>query len=587
MEEKNKEKNLKETIRRCILNIGMLLLIFIIMDILVTTIFQIINIPMSIANVIVASLLTILIFLLFNNKKINKGNITFYVISIMVTILISVLATYCIGKTFDTSCDGNFYHKTAIGLIKEGWNPLYEDSEEFCKKSDTEIENKGQFLWIDHYPKVTWNFAASIYAVTNNIESGKVITILLVISLACLTYSYLSDRLLKKWQAALIAIGIAINPIVSAQIFTYYVDGIMGLLIYGIILFLVMITDKKFDYISSREKWLGLAAEIIICMNIKFTGIYFAAIFSIVFYIFWLVQSIKDNRFKQDFLKLTINFIIIVIVGIGFVGGSTYIKNTIEHKNPLYPIIGKDKVDIITTMQPESFGEKNRFVKLFESIFAVSENITYSSGDSPNIKVPFSINDEEINNLAIPDTRIGGYGIFFSGILIISIITFIYTIIKIFKNDKNVFKYLIAILLGIFITTLCMAEAWWARYSPQLYLIPILAMFGLFYIANIDESKAKKIIVNVIGTIVFVIMMINVCIFIYWRIQDIKVAKNIKEGMYNLGEIAEDSDEFEISFNDNNYYGILFNVRDYDIKYKLTENKETKEHYAYNYQILY
>ncbi len=587
MEETNKEKNLKEIIRSYILNVGILLLVFIIMDILVTTIFQIINIPMSIANIIVATLITILIFLVINKRKINKSNIAIYLISIIVTILIFILATYCIGKTFDTSCDGNFYHKTAIGLIKEGWNPLYEGSEEFCEKLDTEIENEGQFLWIDHYPKVTWNFAASIYAVTNNIESGKVITILLAISLACLTYYYLSDRLLKKWQAGLIAIAIPINPIVLSQLFTFYVDGIMGLLIYGIILFLVMIADTKFDAISSRVKWFGLAAEITLCMNIKFTGIYFAAIFSIVFYIFWLVQSIKDNRFKEVFFKTTINFIIIVIVGIGIVGASTYIKNTIEHKNPLYPIIGKDKVDIITTMQPESFGEKNRFVKLFESIFAVSENITYTSGNSPDLKIPFSIKDEEINNLAIPDTRIGGYGIFFSGILLISIITFIYSIIKIFKNNKNVFKYIIAILLGTFVTTLCMAEAWWARYSPQLYLIPILAMFGLFYIANVNKSKAKAILENVISSIVFIIMMINVCVFVYWRIEDIEVARNVKYSMYNLKEMAESRDEIEISFNNNNYYGIIFNLRDYNVKYKLTDNKESKENYAYNYQLLY
>lgn len=58
------------------------------------------------------------------------------------------------------------------------------------QKNDTEIEDKGQFLWIDHYPKVTWNFAASIYAITNNIESGKVLTVLLAISLTCITYSY-------------------------------------------------------------------------------------------------------------------------------------------------------------------------------------------------------------------------------------------------------------------------------------------------------------------------------------------------------------------------------------------------------------
>lgn len=159
----------------------------------------------------------------------------------------------------------------------------------------------------------------------------------------------------------MISIVMAINPIVMAQIFTYYVDGVMGLFIYGIILFFIMITDKKFNSISNKEKWFGLLAETTLCMNIKFTGIYFSAIFYFLFYIIWQKQSAKENKFKENFINITINFIIIVMFGILVIGASTYVKNTIEHKNPLYPIIGNDDIDIVTTNQPKSFLEKNRF----------------------------------------------------------------------------------------------------------------------------------------------------------------------------------------------------------------------------------
>ena len=184
---------IKEEIKRCILNIGMLLLMFIIINILVTTIFQVVNIAMSPLNVILSSILTIGLFVLLNRKRINTQNSVFYIASVLITILLAIISTYCVGKTFDTSADGCFYHKPAIGLIKEGWNPVYESSEDFCKDNDTEIENSGQFLWIDHYPKVTWNFAASIYSVTNNIETGKVLIVLLAISLASITYYYLTQ----------------------------------------------------------------------------------------------------------------------------------------------------------------------------------------------------------------------------------------------------------------------------------------------------------------------------------------------------------------------------------------------------------
>ena len=45
-----------------IFDIGVLILSFIVIDIMVTTLFQFINIPMSIANVIVSSIITIAVY---------------------------------------------------------------------------------------------------------------------------------------------------------------------------------------------------------------------------------------------------------------------------------------------------------------------------------------------------------------------------------------------------------------------------------------------------------------------------------------------------------------------------------------------
>ena len=49
-----------------IFDIGVLILSFIVIDIMVTTLFQFINIPMSIANVIVSSIITIAVYLFLN-----------------------------------------------------------------------------------------------------------------------------------------------------------------------------------------------------------------------------------------------------------------------------------------------------------------------------------------------------------------------------------------------------------------------------------------------------------------------------------------------------------------------------------------
>ena len=367
-----------------IFDIGVLILSFIVIDIMVTTLFQFINIPMSIANVIVSSIIRIAVYLFLRRKNIKKDYI-YRCISIVVAIILVIISTYLISYTYDLTADGNYYHKVAIGILNEGWNPTRQSSLDYIKDNNPEMADEKMCLWIDHYPKATWNFAASIYSITGDIESGKVIVFLTMISVACLVFAYLSKRHLKIWQSAIVSILLVVNPIICAQMFSYYVDGIMGLYIYAIILFLIMITDKKFDYIGDTEKWLLLASSIIICMNIKFTGLLFSGIFSILFYLLWLYKSWKNNEFKKNIIKLTSRFAIIVVIGVVIVGFSSYVKNTIDHKNPLYPLFGEGKVDIITIMQPVSFGSKNRAEKLFESIFSKSENVLYSTGEDPEL----------------------------------------------------------------------------------------------------------------------------------------------------------------------------------------------------------
>ncbi len=568
-----------------IFDIGVLILSFIVIDIMVTTLFQFINIPMSIANVIVSSIITIAVYLFLRRKNIKKDYI-YRCISIVVAIILVIISTYLISYTYDLTADGNYYHKVAIGILNEGWNPTRQSSLDYIKDNNPEMADEKMCLWIDHYPKATWNFAASIYSITGDIESGKVIVFLTMISVACLVFAYLSKRHLKIWQSAIVSILLVVNPIICAQMFSYYVDGIMGLYIYAIILFLIMITDKKFDYIGDTEKWLLLASSIIICMNIKFTGLLFSGIFSILFYLSWLYKSWKNNEFKKNIIKLTSRFAIIVVIGVVIVGFSSYVKNTIDHKNPLYPLFGEGKVDIITIMQPVSFGSKNRAEKLFESIFSKSENVLYSTGEDPELKVPFTVSEEEKQGLGIPDLRIGGYGVLFSGIFIISIAILIFSIISFYKINKKIGTYILLILLGVILTTVMLDEAWWARYSPQLYLIPIISLFVLFVIAN-NCSKFTKLTLNVFAIFVSVILVINCLYFIKWRINDLNIARGINKNFYYFTEEKEEEEVVNIALTSKEAYGILFYLKDRNIKYNLVPLNNSMEKQLYNFSIRY
>lgn len=101
-----------------------------------------------------------------------------------------------------------------------------------------------------------------------------------------------------------------------------------------------MITDGK-CHIEKSIKWISLFIIIAIITNIKFTGLAYAAVFSLVFYIFWLACDLAKKRFnKSKTIKITAFFAIAVVFSLCIVGYSTYVKNTIEHGLPFISAYG-------------------------------------------------------------------------------------------------------------------------------------------------------------------------------------------------------------------------------------------------------
>jgi hypothetical protein len=146
--------------------------------------------------------------------------------------------------------------------------------------------------------------------------------------------------------------------------------------------------------------------------------------------------------------------------------------------------------------------------------------------------------------------------------------------------------YILLILLGVILTTVMLDEAWWARYSPQLYLIPIISLFVLFVIAN-NCSKFTKLILNVIAIFVSVILVINCLYFIKWRINDLNIARGINKNFYYFTEEKEEEEVVNIALTSKEAYGILFYLKDRNIKYNLVPLNNSMEKQLYNFSIRY
>lgn len=188
----------------------------------------------------------------------------------LLLILLLYLCIYYEGNYFTMDWDSNTYHKSAVGFLKNGWNPVVESSENFCRRLFNNDNIDSFSIWIDHYPKATWIIGGQIYELTGNIESGKAYQLLGILAVFFLVLSYL----IKKgysWLASMsLSFLLSVNPISYVQILSYYVDGFMFSMFWVLLLGLIRWLDQEDD---KREAWYLVVISMCILSNIKFTGL--------------------------------------------------------------------------------------------------------------------------------------------------------------------------------------------------------------------------------------------------------------------------------------------------------------------------
>lgn len=388
--------------------------------------------------------------------------------------------------TIDSTYDGNSYHKAAIGALKNGWNPVWQTVDSFNRSAENPFPLSGKEgmdrdydgIWIDHYPKAAWIVAASTYKLTGNIESGKVTTPLLIIAVFLLAFSYLY-RKLDRNKTIIVSLLLALTPITVSQLYSYYNDGIMGNILIILLLALTMLIDKKTKLPWQPPVLYGtIFVAIILAMNIKFTGLAYAGIIMVCYWIYLAVR-----RDWKTILQLTIVGVTAVAFGALVIGASSYVKNTYTNGNPLYPLMGKGKVDFITLSQPISYADKSVIHKFLEVNLGPTAQLSpeYSKlyGD-PRVKVPFTFTLDELAVLTNADIRQGGYGVWFGGILLLSLGAGIYLLVRHGRRHRHSLVLFLLPLVSIGLSIFAFDATWWARYVPLLPLFPIIVLIALY-----------------------------------------------------------------------------------------------------------
>lgn len=565
-------------------NSAIFLLIAITNILVMTSILFICKVSITPYHLPVIYILSIMIFLMWKRKTWKKS-----VIAIAVATIVFSAATFWIGNIYDATADGNTYHKLAVGAMKNGWNPVYEDVQDFGIDKGNPfnvLKDNVNVKWVDHYAKGTETFGAVIYSFTGNIESGKVYNVLWIYIGFFVLFGILKQMNLNTWKSLLISGVMAFNPIILVQVTNYYLDGVLTISLFMIIL-CCLLQQKKLSKEEHVENYLLLASAIIWCINSKFTGLGFAGVFCFVFYLYhhlrtWLKE--KDLFYKNIIWDSSF-YAIVVITSVVIVGSSSYTRNFINHGHPLYPLYGKGHVQNMVMMEiPSSLQDKNSLTIFLTSIFSKGENVSPSYSNEniqPKLKIPLTTSKEEIDNYSIPDIRMAGFGPLFSGVFILGMIGTIIIIIEYIKtkNWNELIPYIIT-LLTITALALLLDGSYWARYIPYVYLIPIFVLIHFFQ----KDIKIHKLL-NGFALMICLILVVNSSLIMYRQRQSVMITNEyIATRMDKFKEYANTKKGVDIKLAHSGIQGVQYNLDDFGIKnYKLTKKDLKNDCYMFQY----
>ena len=545
---------------------GLLLIGFIVVDVLVSVILFCFKLNISVINFWVSLIITLIAFILIGAKD-NKAQLD-KLLSITLFLVMLFGAIFVAGKIYDSSYDGNSYHKGAIGMMAHGWNPIYQTAEDY---SDSIFHIRGAkiFTWIDHYQNLSWIFGATVYRVFGNIETAKSLNFLLIGGALFILINYLKRFKFKNLQSIILACVTVFSPVVIAQFFSFYIDGNLAITFYIYIATISLIT---FELIKKKQITADLLFifffSICILANLKLTGILLIAAGILPLAIYLTILMVQKKIKVADYYKLFGMTIFSILFSILVIGSTSYVKNTFTMHNPFYPLLGDNRSDIITTMQPAELMGKNQIEKLLISVFSRSDNVQLYSWKALEYKIPLTWNNDEINNLNITDTRIGGFGIFYSFIFILSLAIILGYLVSTFKKkaefnlDESLYKKILScILVSILIYLVLPTENWWARYAPNIYLLTPIAM--AIILGRINQ-KPKGYLAKILATILVIAIFLNQLPFIYFRSITPEGNRVVKTELMEARAYVKKNADAKVIIN-NHYMGVFYNLLDHKI----------------------
>ncbi|WCK53217.1 hypothetical protein PP175_17650 [Aneurinibacillus sp. Ricciae_BoGa-3] len=451
---------MNDRIKNTSLLMGLTMLVFTVAAFVVASLLFLVGVPITTAHLYIALAVTA-VFIWFTAKSLFPEKYPVYFgISFVASAALFIVFLLISGYFYDLSYDGQAYHQELILHLANGWNPVYS-------KSLGELGDP-YAIWNDHYARGDEIAAAVLYAVTGKIELSKVFNLALILSSFFLAFAALTEIMPRKWgRTALLSLLVACNPVSIYQCLSFYVDGQLSSLLICLVALGVLLYLNANNYLIA-----ALSLCIILTVNNKFTAIGYAGVLCI-----GLLVALYFTQ-KYDLLKkLVITMAASAVIGTAIFGLNPYVTNTLKFGSPFYPLAGNNAKDVTAAFTPSSFLTMNRFDQAIHSYFAMTEPNS-TNKDLTQLKAPFTFTPQELQAFGTPDTAIGGFGPWFSGVLLLSLVILVMAFLFNIPRTFVAIGLLLILLISAFINY----AAWWARYVPQLWMVPIIiALLGFSF----------------------------------------------------------------------------------------------------------
>ena len=468
-----------------IVSIALTLFLFAIVS--VSTLLLLCRVPVTWLNVVISLALTLVFVAKYANKKIA---------SVIATASLLVASVAVVWFYYDDSWDGNAYHKLSAGLIESGWNPVYQKFSDYANATGNFLPRDWDIAgFYDGYPKASYIIGANFYALTGAIESGKAFTLIAMIGSAGIIAFFCKEMGSIRWsQSILVALTVCVNPITLTQLVTFMNDGILTLLIFQTTFALIYIAiDSRGFY--DRYAYMVVFFSIALGLNFKFSALFPFTMICLAFLLFVTISRRREHRShlttKLSTVKVAALFGFAFLFGTAVLGSTSYVHNIFVHQNPVYPMAGPKGAAIIEVALPPAYKGLAPIQQFGYSLFSAVANDPGLA--SVELKIPFSFTAKEAQTAVFGgNARVGGWGIWFSGLLCLSLIAYGFVARKTPARLRFAF---LTILIGATVPAFFIPAVNNARFWPLPLMIPPFVLLILFATDSLRGAKTMVAVV--------------------------------------------------------------------------------------------